>query len=296
MDRSHLRGSLLVLLAGVVFSFGALFFRWTDDISAWEYLTTRSLGAVVVTGAVFSLQHRGRVRAEVASVERVHVVAGVVLGSTFCLFIVSLSEADAAFVLFFQALAPIGAAFCSWFLLRERVSNPAVVATVVSLVGVGVMVNGGLGSSPGWVVPVVVALPLAIGLYTTLIRMGDAVDPLVPVIVAGATALVLSTLVVVIDGGWVASARDLGIGLAAGVVLLALPLPLFNRGGRDVPAPETSLLLMSEVVLAPLWVWLFVDETPADATLVGGVVILAAVVWLTVHSAGGFRLVRTSRG
>lgn len=294
---SHLRGSALVLFAGVVFSFGALFFRWTDDITAWEYLTTRSLGAVVATAGLFWLQHRSRARAVLATVERVHVVAGMVLGSTFCLFIIALSEASAAFVLFFQALAPIGAALCSWFLLRERMSTAALVATVVSLVGVGVMVNGGLGSQPGWVVPVVVALPLAIGLYTTLIRVGEAaVDPLVPVIVAGVTALVVSTVVVVFDGGWVASGRDLGIGLAAGVLLLALPLPFFNRGGRYVPAPETSLLLMSEVVLAPLWTWLFVDETPEDATLIGGAVILAAVVWLTVHSAGGLRFVRTSRG
>ena len=285
-----------MLTAGVVFSFGALFFRWTDDIAAWEYLTTRSLGAVVATSVVFWIQHRGRVRDVIGEVERVHAVAGMVLGSTFCLFIVALSEASSAVVLFFQALAPIGAALCSWFLLRERMSRAAVLATVVSLAGVVIMVNGGLGSQPGWVIPVVVALPLAIGLYTTLIRMGEAVDPLVPVIVAGATALVVSTAVVLVDGGWVASGRDLLIGLAAGVVLLALPLPLFNRGGREVPAPETSLLLMSEVVLAPLWTWLFVDETPENATLVGGAVILAAVIWLTVHSAGGLRTVRTSRG
>jgi drug/metabolite transporter (DMT)-like permease len=76
------------------------------------------------------------------------------------------------------------------------------------------------------------------------------------------------------------SARDAAIGLAAGSLLLAIPGWFFNMAARVVPAPESALLLMSEIVLAPVWVWIFVDERPEPTTLIGGSIILAAVVGL----------------
>jgi DME family drug/metabolite transporter len=82
----------------------------------------------------------------------------------------------------------------------------------------------------------------------------------------------------------------------AGIFLLGLPLPLFNWANRSVPAPDATLLLMSEVVLAPVWVWIFYKENPSSSTLAGGAVILASVVWLTLRSTQGTRRLRTSRG
>ena len=59
---------------------------------------------------------------------------------------------------------------------------------------------------------------------------------------------------------------------------------MFNLGHRSVAAARVPLLLMTEVVLAPLWVWIWPGETPGPATLIGGAVILGAVVWLTLVS------------
>ena len=48
---------------------------------------------------------------------------------------------------------------------------------------------------------------------------------------------------------------------------------------------DISLLLISEIVAAPLWVWIWVDETPRTETLIGGAVCLISVVWLTLRSS-----------
>ena len=53
---------------------------------------------------------------------------------------------------------------------------------------------------------------------------------------------------------------------------------------------------MSEIVLGPVWVWWAYDETPANATLLGGAVILVAVVWLTLQASTDEADVRTTRG
>ena len=78
------------------------------------------------------------------------------------------------------------------------------------------------------------------------------------------------------------SFNDASMGAISGV-LLGSALPLFNAAGKHVPAARTTLLLLTEIVLAPLWVWMFVDETPNASTLVGGAIVLAALVWLATH-------------
>ena len=65
--------------------------------------------------------------------------------------------------------------------------------------------------------------------------------------------------------------------------VLGVGLPIFNLAGRYVPAARASLLLLSEIVLAPFWVWLIVNETPEPNTLIGGSVILLALIWVATH-------------
>ena len=279
-----------------MFSFGALFFRATDDIGAWQYLTFRGLGAVLVVGPVVWWQNRADLGAVPRRLPWQHGIAGVLLGGMMISFIVSLTHTDAAFVLLFQAAAPITAAIFSWLLLRERLEKEAAIAATAAIVGVVIMVSSGLDSGIGWAILIVTVIPLGLGVYSTLIRAGSTGDPLVPVLIAGVTCAVVGAIVSLAGDGLSVSGRDLLIGVLAGALLIGVPLPFFNWAQRAVPAPDATLLLMSEIVLGPVWVWLAYDETPADATLVGGVVILVAVVWLTLQASTDEDDVRTSRG
>jgi len=44
------------------------------------------------------------------------------------------------------------------------------------------------------------------------------------------------------------------------------------------PQGEVALIPLLEIVLGPIWVWAFLSEQPAAATLVGGAIVLAAVL------------------
>ena len=289
-------GALLVLATGVVFSFGALFFRATDDVGAWQYLAFRGGGAVGVVGPLLIWRNRSDLGAIRRRLPWQHALAGVVLGTLMISFILALSRTDAAFVLLFQALAPITAAIFSWLLLRERLERDAALACVVAIVGVAIMVSSGLDSGIGWALLVVAYIPLGLGVYSALIRAGDNGDPLVPVVIAGTITMAAGIVVSFAGDGLAVSGRDFAIGLLAGALLIGVPLPFFNYAQTAVPAPDATLLLMSEIVLGPVWPWLVYDETPTDATLVGGAIILVAVGWLTLRSRSVGAEVRTTRG
>jgi drug/metabolite transporter (DMT)-like permease len=53
---------------------------------------------------------------------------------------------------------------------------------------------------------------------------------------------------------------------------------LFTAGSRTVPGAELALLALTEVVLGPLWVWLAYAEMPPVETLLGGALVLAAII------------------
>jgi drug/metabolite transporter (DMT)-like permease len=64
-----------------------------------------------------------------------------------------------------------------------------------------------------------------------------------------------------------------------GIATTAGAYVLFLIGGRYIPSGEAGLIGMLDVVLSPLWVWWLFDERPSHAALIGGVLVLGAVVW-----------------
>ncbi len=71
--------------------------------------------------------------------------------------------------------------------------------------------------------------------------------------------------------------QDGGVAVSMGVFQVGAGLILYTRGSRSLPAAELALLSLAEVLLGPLWVWLFLDETTSVNTLIDGAILLAAI-------------------
>ena len=67
-------------------------------------------------------------------------------------------------------------------------------------------------------------------------------------------------------------------------VIVTSTLVMFTIGARGVPPAVLTLLSMTEILLGPVWVWLFLAEVPDTATLIGGAVLLAAIAGQAVSS------------
>jgi drug/metabolite transporter (DMT)-like permease len=79
--------------------------------------------------------------------------------------------------------------------------------------------------------------------------------------------------------------HDLVVLVLLGVGQMGLGLLLFTMGTRLIVAAEVALITLLEVVLGPFWAWVAVRETPAFTTVVGGVVVVAAVLLQTTEKA-----------
>ncbi len=283
LDLTERQGAIMVAGSGVIFSFTAIAYRAVEDATDWQFLAYRGGSTALAMLALVALRRRSRPVRFRGTTART-VLAGLVLATTSMLYILALGRTSAATTLFLLAAAPIFAAIFGWVLLRERVRRPTVIAIGVTMVGVTVMVGTGLDAGSGVGVLLAALIPILVGLYNVLLRAAGDVDPVVPALIAGSALAVVSGAIAVIDTGLAIGWRDVGLATITGGLALGIGLPLFNLGHRSVPAAMVSLLLMTEVVLAPLWVWIWPGETPRLGTLVGGAIVLGAVVWLLLTS------------
>jgi drug/metabolite transporter (DMT)-like permease len=283
-DLTERQGSVLVAAAGVVFSFTAIAYRAVDSATDWQFLAYR--GASTTAAMLLLTLARSRHRPVPFRETNARVVfAALLLSVTSMLYILALSRTSAATTLFLLATAPIFAALVGWVVLRERVERPTLIAIAVTAIGIAIMVGSGLDAGSGIGVLFAAMIPVLVGSYNVALRAAGHIDPVIPALISGAILAVGSSAMAMTDGGLTVTWHDALLATITGGFALGVGLPLFNLGHRSVASARVSLLLMTEVVLAPLWVWIWPGERPQVSTLVGGAIVLVTVVWLLTRAS-----------
>ncbi len=274
------QGAVLVAGAGVAFSFTAIAYAGVEGATDFQFLTYRGLSTALAM-LLLIVVRRGRRPVSFAGITRTTWAASVVLAATSMLYILALAGTTAATTLSLLAASPVFAAVFGWLFLREKVARSTYVAIGLTATGVGITVGASLSVGSGFGLLFAAIIPVAVGCYSVLMRSMTTIDPVVPALIASVMLTVgAGAAALVGDGGIGISARDVAMASISGGMSLGIGLPMFNLGHRSVAAARIPLLLMTEVVLAPLWVWIWPGETPGIATLFGGAVILTSVVWL----------------
>jgi len=110
------------------------------------------------------------------------------------------------------------------------------------------------------------------------LRWGRTAEMLPSVFLSGLFGFVITFAICHFAGLSIAlSPRDGGVAICMGVFQVGAGLILYTLGSRSLPAAELALLSLAEVLLGPVWVWLFLGETASLNTLIGGAVLLAAI-------------------
>lgn len=283
-DLTERQGAVLVASAGVVFSFTAIAYRAVDSATDWQFLTYRGASTTAAMLLLTLARSRHRPVPFRQTTTRV-VLASLLLAITSMLYILALSRTTAATTLFLLATAPIFAAIIGWLALRERVDRNTIVAIGVTAIGIAVMVGSGLDAGSGIGVLFAAMIPVFVGSYNVALRSAGHVDPVIPALFSGAMLSVGAGVMALIDGGLAVTWHDALLASITGGFALGVGLPMFNLGHRSVAAARVSLLLMTEVVLAPVWVWIWPGEQPRASTLIGGAIVLLTVVWLLTRAS-----------
>ena len=267
------RGQIYVALAAVAWSTaGVLQRQLTLDTP------TQVLGRAVFAGLALlvyvAVVERGRVIPAFRSIGLAGVAVALCVASASGGFIAALNHSSVARVLFILAAAPVFSALLARVTLGEPITRRTAWAMALALAGITLMLGApGEGSLAGDALAFLAALSFAAMVGITRWRHDVSMAPatclsqaiLVLAFLPFATPATISTD----DTAWLAA---LGIGQ------IGLGFALLTVGARLIPAAQVGLIILLEVVLGPIWVWLALDERPSTATLIGGAIVITAIV------------------
>lgn len=279
-------GAALVLIAAVLWSAMGLAIRQIDSAGTWAVLFWRSAGMVPVLIAFITWNAGGRPLHSLRQIGLAGVIGGIGLVFAFSGAIYAIQSTTVANAVFLFSAAPFCTAILGWLILNERVRPATWAAIGLAAIGMFIMVREGLaaGALAGNVAAILSALGFAA--FTITLRWGKAADMMPAVVLGGIFSMLTAALVLALQGGSLAvSLHDGSIAVAMGALQLAVGMALYTLGSRVIPAAELTLLSLIEVMLAPIWVWLVLDETASRGTFAGGAVLLAAVVFNAAASA-----------
>ena len=286
-------GMALVIAAGVVWSLQGLVFRQIDTAGTWAVLFWRSIGMLPVLLGFLIWRAGGRSPLPaIRAVGLAGVMGGLGLVGAFGGAIFAIQSTTIANAVFLFTASPFLTALIGWAALGERVRPVTWAAMGLAMAGIYVMVRDGLGD--GAMVGNVAALLSALGfaVFTVTLRWGKVADSLPSVLLGGVFSIIVGAAVASVMGQpLTVPLPDALWSMAMGAVTLSGGMVLYELGSRVVPAAETALLSNIEVMLAPLWVWLFLNETASAATFTGGTILLVAV---TLNGISGARRAATA--
>lgn len=265
-----------MLSAGLCWSTSGILVRSVTLTDAWEVVFWRALFMAVFIGACLVMWHRQRTVERIVAVGRPGLLAGCLLASTFFFFILSVMQTTVANTLVLMSTAPFVAALFGRTFLGEQVPRRTYVAMAAGLMGIALMFVDALSSGGMLGNLLACGVPLAFGANIVLLRrMGASVDMVPTVLLAGLVAITVA-----LPMGWplTASWHDVGVLAVMGVFQLGAGCLLLTLAAPHLSAAEIGLFSLLETTLGPVWVWLGIGERPSDPSLLGGVIVVAALI------------------
>ena len=268
-------GIILVLAAAVAWS-TAPFFTRLLPLDSWTILFWRGLfgGSLIATvlmltqgrAGLLELVRMGKSGWLVATLSTLGMVS----------FIPALQMTSVSNVAIIIATGPFVAAALAWIWLREAAQWRTLLASLVAFCGVAIIVGNAQARSD------VLGIALACFMTTAVAGMTVAVrrHRNTPMVAAAALSNFLGSLVSIPFAQSITSVTGTNLFVLAmfGCFQVALGLSLFILGSRMLPSGQATLIGTLETPLMPFWVWLAFAEVPAPRVLIGGALVMGAVI------------------
>ena len=279
-------GLVFVFMAGVLWSTVGLGIRLIEEATVWQILLYRSISLSLFLAIVIYLRSKENLFTVIRAAGLPACVAGLALVGAYSGAIYGIQSTSVATAMLLFACAPFIAAILGWLFLRENVRKATWISILFAMLGIGIMVQD--KSTGSALLGSLAALGSAFGfaVFTVALRWGRSVEMLPAVLLSGIFAIFITSSICLLSGlPFQISVNDTGISMGMGVFQVGAGLVLYTLGSKTLPAAELTLLSLAEVLLGPVWVYLFLNEVVTLSTLVGGLILLLAIAGNAISGA-----------
>ena len=268
-------GYILLLFGGFCLSWGGFIIRSFEEASIWQILFLRSFFFLLALIAFLFVTYKKNTFNIIKESGLPGLLGGFVLSFSFVAFVVAMSNTTVANVVFIISTQTMFLAIFGYFYLKEKVSLIGLISILLAMSGIIIMVGDSISGGSLFGNIVALAIPINFAILVMIIRKNTKVDMVPAIFYSGIFSLIYG---LILSESYTFSYHDIKMGFFLGVPQLAFGFICITIGSRSTASTTVGLLMLTETLFAPVWVWLFLNEIPPISVLIGGAIIIGAII------------------
>jgi len=268
-------GYILLLFGGFCLSWGGFVIRSFEEASVWQILLLRSFFFMIALIIFLIITYKKNTIRVLKDAGFAGLLGGFVMSLSFIAFVVAMTNTSVANVVFIISTQTMFLAIFGYFYLKEKVSLVSFISILLAMSGITIMVGDSLTSGFFFGNLVALAIPINFSILVMIIRKNKNLDMVPAIFYSGIFSVIYG---LILSESFVFTSHDILMGFFLGVPQLAFGFICITIGSRSTPSATIGLLMLSETICAPIWVLLFLNEIPPISTLIGGSIIIIAII------------------
>ena len=268
-------GFILVFLGAITLSFGGLIVKSFEGANLWQILFWRSVFFCFVIIIFLSIIYKRQFFKALINSGLPGVIGGIILGLGFFSYVFAMYNTTVANTNFIIQTQTLFLAIFGYLFLKETISKITLVSIILAISGITLMLGDSLSS--GQMIGNVIAfiMPISFAVLIIIVRKYPSVDMIPLQLIAGIVAMIIGY---VVAGRIDISLYDIFLGFLAGFFQVGFGFIFITIGARTTPSAVVGIIMMSEAIFGPFWAWIFINEQPPMIVLIGGSIVLFAVL------------------
>ena len=271
----NLPGPFLIFLGALSLSFGGLIVKSFEGATLWQIIFWRSVFFSLTVLAFLIIAYKKKLFNSFYLSGLPGFIGGVILSIGFCGYVFAMYNTTVANTNFIISLQILFLAIFGYFFLKEKISSTTLFSIILAVVGVSTMVGNSLTSGELSGNLAAFLMPVTFAVLIIIVRKFPAVDMVPAQFVAGICCCLIGYM---LSNKIMISYHDIFLGFLAGFFQIGFGFIFITIGARTTPSAMVGIIMLSESVLGPLWAFLFASERPSMFSLIGGAIIIFAVL------------------
>ena len=277
----------VVLLAGLIWSFGPLVVRYMNEpnLVPWQYIFSRGLTIFLILNFYLFFEEGINFYKNYLKVGISGIIGGSGLGIAMITFIFSITNTSAAVTLLCLAAMPFFTALLGFLLLKEKISVNVWIAIIIATIGIIIIAMGNVQKNSFLGLIFGMTSSVGFSVFSVTLRWKKETPKFTTVSFAGLFCVIFASIVILNnDMSFLSTSYNSGLFSLHGT-LVCIGLILYSIGSKAIPAAELTLLSLTEVIGGIFWVWipiLGINEIPSTNTIIGGFFLFMSIIYYSL--------------
>ena len=268
-------GYILVISGGFFLSWGGFVVRLFETTDPWGILFLRSFFFFIAVTFFLYFTYKKETLNIIKKAGYAGLIGGFIMSLSFVAFVFAMLNTSVANVVFIISTQTMFLALFGYFYLNEKISAISFASIILAMSGIIIMIGDSFNEGTLFGNLVALVIPVCFSVLVMVVRKNSNLDMVPAVWYASIFSILYGVLM---TNTFSFSYNDILMGSLLGIPQLTFGFVCITIGSRTTTSATIGLLMLTETLFGPIWVWLFLNEVPPLSVFIGGLIIISAII------------------